>query len=773
MRTTTRVIMRTALLLLLFQLAAWLGTTPFYDSPSPIVRGPVLLSDPARAWDAAQALQHAAAPQHQDVGITTRGYWWVAEVENPGTESDWVVHLGNTSIERAELFLFAGTTLVLHTAADLLAQGSSDQADYTIGHHFPIVLPHGSRHTVVLRLETAVAHRGLIFIKPARVASVESHFHMLAVWAGAGAMAALICYNLFLGLSLRLTTYLYYVGHASGHLLYLLTALGFVGAGLPVLERYLLLNIPGIGVGVLCGALFIYFFLDLPRLAPRLARLYRVLIGAVLLAPLSLLVLEPHVFFTVIRFSHLLLALLVLAAAVAGIARNKPEARYILIGWGGMLALTTKGMLGVLGITELSIDAGVWGVWAILFEMFFLSLALADRVRRLSREKDAAEAANAAKSTFLANMSHEIRTPLNGVLGMVDVLRGTRLDGQQREYLEHIGQSGSALLRLLDDILDYSRVEAGRIRLEQSDFAPRALLEELIFLLRAQAEKKGLQLQLTIDPQLPPVLNGDPGRLRQVLLNLLGNAVKFTARGTVQLKVECLDRHGAKHRLRFSVSDSGIGMDAEAQQHLFDRFHQADSSIARRYGGSGLGLAIVHELVQLMGGDIRVESAPGQGSRFLVELALPAGAPLPQLAAEAEDPALPPRRILVVDDDAINRLVATTLLSRDGHQVAAVDSGAAALRRVGEEPFDLVLMDLGMPDMDGLEVTRRLRAAGVAVPVIGLTAHVLPEQQASCLAAGMNAVIHKPIQADRLKHLLAAIVHADGAASPATATALT
>ncbi|WP_127477220.1 ATP-binding protein [Sulfurivermis fontis] len=769
MQPARGVMMRAILLLLAFQLAAWFGTVPFYDSPSPIVRGPVLLGDPDNTWDAARARQHAANPPADNLGIATRSYWWVAEIKNPGTDTDWVVHVGNTAIERATLSLFDDSHPVYHASADLLALGRSGATDYTIGHHFPIHLPADGRRTVVLHLETDVAHRGLIFVKPASIANAESRFHMIAIWAGAGAMAALICYNLFLGLSLRLSTYLYYVGHASGHLVYLLTALGFLGAGMPILQRYLLLNIPAIALAVLGGALFVYHFLELPTFAPRLARLYRAFIIALLLMPLALFVLEPHALLTTIRASHLLLTGLVLAAVLSAVAHNKPESRYILIGWGGMLAMTTKGMLGVMGLTELSIDAGVWSVWAILFEMFFLSLALADRVRRLSREKEAAQAANAAKSTFLANMSHEIRTPLNGVLGMVDVLHGTPLDSKQREYLDHIGHSGTALLTLLDDILDYSRVEAGRIRLERSDFELRPLLDEAVFLLSAQARKKGLQLQLEVDPHLPPVVAGDPGRLRQILLNLLGNAVKFTEHGAVRLSAECLEQNDENYRLRFTVSDTGIGMDAQTLQHLFERFHQADNSIARRYGGSGLGLAIAYELVQLMDGSIRVESEPGQGSRFTVEMVLPAGAALPPTVETAADVALPPQRILVVDDDAINRLVATALLSRDGHRVEAVDNGQTALRQIAQGHYDLVLMDLGMPDMDGLEVTRRLRAAGVTLPIIGLTAHVLPEQQQACLQAGMNAVIHKPVQVDRLRQLLASVlqtVDTDLAAAP-------
>lgn len=758
---TRNLTIRALLLLLLFISAAWLSSTPFYDSDSPIIGSPVLLSDPQGTLLPEEAM--AQAKPHQQKGsssidIKTRSYWWIATAESKTGSSEWVVHVGNTSIERVQLYLFDGSSLIHHDVVDLLANARDALPDNTIGHYLPLELPPGSPRTVVLRLETEVAHKGLIFIKPASVAQAESRFHMVAIWTGAGAIAALIFYNLFLGVSLRLWNYLFYVGHASGHLLYLLTALGMAGASLPIMERYLLFNIPGIGLGVLCGALFVYAFLDLPNLSPRLARLYRIFIGAMVALPLAIFLLDPHQFLTLIRSSHLVLALLVLAAALTGIARRKPEARYILIGWGGLIAMTSKGMLGVLGLAELTVDAGVWALWAVLFEMFFLSLALADRVRRITREKEEAQAANAAKSTFLANMSHEIRTPLNGVLGMIDVLRKTPLNSMQRNYLENIEQSGKALLSLLDDILDYSRVESGFVKLELNDFALRGMLEELIFLLSAQAHAKGLQLHLTVDPDVPHLLTGDAGRLRQVLLNLVGNAIKFTERGAVTINVEKLAQEESDNRLRFSVSDTGIGIEAEAIDHLFDRFHQADSTISKRYGGSGLGLAIVKELIVLMGGDIRVKSQPGQGSLFQIELTLPTGTQLPLAEIDEPEILLPRLNILVVDDDGINRLVASELLAQDGHQVSTVDSGVAALERAGQTDFDVVLMDLGMPGMDGLEVTRRLRTAGFTVPVIGLTAHVLPEHRAACLSAGMNAVIHKPFQTSVLRRLMAEVL---------------
>jgi signal transduction histidine kinase/CheY-like chemotaxis protein len=760
MHLTATLAFRTALFLLLLS-AVWLSSLPFFPGPSPLVDRPALVPEERQPLTAPEAARLAGAPRDAAgaLDLKTHAWWWVATVENPTTDDRWVIHVGNTAIERASFFLLDQGKVIAQGEADLLAQERAGYPDYTIGRHFSVVLPPGGRRTIAVRLESEVAHNGLVFVKPERLAKSEAHFHMVAIWTGAGAIAALLCYNLFLGLSLRFPPYLFYVGHAGGHLLYLLTALGMVGAQIPIMDRYLLLNAPGISIGVLCGAVFIFTFLELPTLAPRLARLFRAFIVAALALPvLALLFAGPHAFLTVVRASHLLLAPLVIAAAVTAWRRGKREAGYILVGWSGLVALTAKGMLGVLGVVELTIDAGVWALWAVVFEMFLLSLALADRVRRLRHEKEAAQAANQAKSAFLATMSHEIRTPLNGVLGMVDILGRTRLDPTQRQYLENVKECGTALLSVLNDVLDYSRLEAGRVTLEKTEFDPRSLLEGILVMVSPEAGRKRLRLRLTIDPAIPPVLTGDPGRLRQVLLNLVGNAVKFTDQGEVHLSVSPVWREPNACQLRFTVEDTGIGIEPGSIDGLFDRFHQADTSITRRYGGTGLGLAITRELVALMGGTVRVESHPGAGSRFEVTVTLAVGELKAPVGATEPIPHLPPMDVLVVDDDAINRLVASELLAHQGHRTTTAKSGAEALEIAAREKFDLVLMDLGMPDMDGLEATRRLRARGLPVPIVGLTAHVLPEQQAACLAAGMNTVIHKPIDLDHLMRVLADVL---------------
>lgn len=718
----------------------------------------VLIGDPSGELTPEEVLERAGLPRQagDSVGTDAGVYWWVGQVSNPGTQERWVVHLGNTAIEWAELFVFENGRRIDQEGFDLLELAREGLPDYTIGYHLPFSVPPHSRRTVVLRIETPVAHKSLIYIKPYRQAKLEAHFHMVAIWVAAGAMAALIIYNLFLGLGLRLPVYLFYAGHAGGHLLYMLTAMGMVGAGFPVLDRYLFLNIPGIIIGVLFGAVFVYRFLELPALSPILARAYRLFIGGMCLLPVFGFVLEPAQLLMAARSSHLVLAVLVVAAGVAGLMRRKREAMYVLLGWGIMVTLTARGMLGVLGLMELTIDAGIWAFWAVLFEMFLLSLALADRVRRLSHDKEVAEQASEAKSAFLANMSHEIRTPLNGVLGMVDTLAQTPVDERQREYLRHIKQSGKTLLNLLDNVLEFSRIEAGKVQLNPVSFSPKRLTEELCELLGPVAERKGLTLSVAVAPSVPEYVIGDVGQVRQVLLNLVGNAIKFTEQGEVKVQVGCEEQPDGSVQLGFSVTDTGIGIEQDALSQIFSRFHQADGSIRRRYGGSGLGLAIARELVELMSGDIVVESRKGAGSRFLVELTFPVG-DAPVSAAEAVI-TLPPLSILVVEDEPVNRLVVRELLGARGHRVEAVDGGRAALECLEHKRFDLLLMDVSMPDMDGLEATRRLRAAGCRMPVVGLTAHVLPEQSRACLEAGMDAVVHKPLEMDKLNATIAPFV---------------
>jgi len=694
-----------------------------------------------------------------NAGYTRVVHWFRVALPAEAADGDWLLEFSYPLLDFVDVWLPQpdGTFRKIETG---------DQRPFIerlIQHRtfvLPLRLAAGAPRTLYARVATqSTLQVGLHLWSPqAFIEKSQPEQYLLGLFYGI--MLVMLVYNLFAFLLVRDISYVYYI-------LYIvvitilqaalngLTTQYLVGASAYWSNHILPLSL---AATILFATLFTHSFLDTPHNLPILNRVLWALFVFSVLCTIGIFFVPYAVSIRATSILTASMTVVFFATGVRALVVGVRAARFFMLAWATYLvAIQVRILLGF-GLVPSNFFTLYSPQIGGALEVTLLALALADRItlerqekERLGRERAVAQAATAAKSEFLARMSHEIRTPINAVTGFTDLALRSADEAQRLDYLRQIRTASRSLLTVINDILDMSRVEAGKLALSLQDFRLQPLLDDVREMFAAQAADKGVQLSVGASPEVPPALRGDPVRLEQVLVNLLANAVKFTDQGRVALRVALDAATPTEAWLRFEVEDTGIGISAGQQARLFEPFSQADESITRRYGGTGLGLAICRQLVELMGGRIGVDSEPGRGSTFhftvrlgrvaaMVQDTQPEGATLPRF---------PGARVLVVEDNALNQRLAKELLVDFGAQVTLAATGVEAVAAAARERFDAILMDVQMPQMDGLEATRRIRALpqGRDVPVIAMTAHALAGSREQCLAAGMNDFIGKPITA--------------------------
>lgn len=720
----------------------------------------------ADGLDAATRLPYQAVTTPRiSLGYTNKACWFRFRLSNPGNDTlRLVLGVHFPMLDHVTLHIPRPEGVQVMTAGDAEPYGIRTLRIRFFSYPFDLE-PH-THQDYYLKVHTTSSFNLPITLSD-RDTFIEEAINnewILGTFYGIG--IGLFFYNFFLWITIRERTYLFYIIHLGSSLLFYAALQGIAyrwwpdwpdwSTRSPYVFAYL---------SMVSGTLFARAFLRTTEW-PRTDRLLLGMVFLGLFAAIGQFVLPAHIINPFLGIAALLNMVLLTGTGIMRWRKGQQEARIFVLAWGMFLvslfavALNTYGILNTLAISLYGMQVGL------ILQQILLSLALAYRINSLKKEKLLQEEAshlarseNEAKGNFLATMSHEIRTPMNAVIGITHLLRDTRLDASQRNYVDLLHSSGQSLLSLINDILDYSKINAGKLELEHAVFNLHELLGECANMFSANARQKSLKLSFEPAPDLPRWVRGDPARLRQVLVNLLSNALKFTEEGTICLRAGLLPQHDAEHVcLSVQLEDSGIGMNAAEADHIFQAFRQADSGTSRKYGGSGLGLAISKQIIEMMGGRIGVSSVPGKGSTFwFTALLQSATEPGQTDTAKAASPhQLHDLRVLVVEDNPVNRLVIIGLLHKLGIRELVANHGEEALAVLEEHAdIDLILMDCEMPIMDGYTATRHIRARehdlGLpAVPIIALTAHALPEHRAKCLACGMNDHLTKPVAMEDL-----------------------
>lgn len=758
------------------------------DRPALVLHGPVnaVRVEPHVSWlcdtSGNKALdeirQHLQTLHHPVIvfGYEKGACWFHFRLENADTKSlDLILHLNYPILDSVELFAPGSTRPYLQMGDKFpFAQRPIATRAFVI----PLQLAPGQGQDYFLRIASTSSMN-----VPLTLSSTENYIgaHETTEWihgAGFGITIGLIVYHLFLWLAVRERIYRFYVLYMSSALFYIFCFEGMAFELWPTLPGWNAhAQLFFVFLMLASGALFARDYLRTSEWH-RADRILKAVAGIDLGAVALQFMLPLGTGYKLQPVLALITMLAIIGVAVMRWRSGLREARLFLLSWGLLLGMATIISLQSFGaFPSLPFLLTLNGMEiAFILQQVLLALALADRLNILKQEKTAqqqaimrAEAESAAKTEFLARMSHEIRTPMNALMGITQLLQDTSLDRVQKNYVDTLNSSGHALLNVINDILDYSKISAGKIELEMIDFNLLNLIDECIQVFSLSAREKSLSLICERSRDLPSHVRGDAGRLRQIILNLLSNAIKFTDYGNIFLRVGVEEVSSSRVRLRIEVEDNGVGIPAEKLPHLFESFMQADPSTSRQYGGSGLGLAISRQLVELMHGKISVSSTVGQGTLFRFTVLLKtatASPPLPDPREIAISPMLfAGTHALVVEDNPINQLVIHGFLQKVGIEARLASGGQEALDilQSGAEKFDIIFMDCEMPFMDGFETTRRLRhweqvSQTPAHIIIALTAHALPEHRERCLASGMNDYLSKPLLLSRLVEKLHGIL---------------